>query len=73
MKVLLAAGADPKIRTAHDVTALNVAAGIAWVEGVTFEWSREKNVEAVKMLIGLGINPKQADDEGRTRAPRSRA
>ncbi len=66
MKVLLAAGADPKIRTAHDVTALNVASGIAWVEGVTFEWSKEKNVEAVKMLIGLGIDPKQADDEGRT-------
>jgi len=66
MKVLLAAGADPKIRTAHDVTALNVAAGIAWVEGVTFEWSRAKNVETVKMLLDLGINPKQADDEGRT-------
>ena len=66
MKVLLAAGADPKIRTAHDVTALNVASGIAWVEGVTFEWSREKNVETVKMLLDLGIDPKQADDEGRT-------
>jgi ankyrin repeat protein len=66
MKVLLAAGADPKLRTAHDVTALNVAAGIAWVEGVTFEWSRAKNVETVKMLIDLGINVNQADDEART-------
>jgi ankyrin repeat protein len=66
MKVLLAAGADAKLRTAHDVTALNVAAGIAWVEGVTFEWSRAKNVEAVKMLIDLGINVNQADDEART-------
>ena len=66
MKVLLAAGADPKIRTAHDVTALSVAAGIAWVEGVTFEWSRPKNVETVKMLIDLGINVNQADDEART-------
>ena len=66
MKVLLAAGADPKLRTAHDVTALNVASGIAWVEGVTFEWSRSKNVEAVKMLIDLGINVNQADDEART-------
>ena len=65
MKVLLAAGADPKIRTAHDVTALSVASGIAWVEGVTFEWSREKNQEAVKMLLDLGINPNQQDDEGR--------
>ncbi len=66
MKVLLAAGADPKLRTAHDVTALSVASGIAWVEGVTFEWSREKNVETVKMLLGLGIDPNQADDEART-------
>jgi len=65
MKVLLAAGADPKIRTAHDVTALAVASGIAWVEGVTFEWSRPKNVETVKMLLDLGLNPNQQDDEGR--------
>lgn len=65
MKVLLAAGADPKLRTSHDVTALAVASGIAWVEGVTFEWSREKNVETVKMLLALGIDPDQADDEGR--------
>ena len=66
MKVLLAAGADPKIRTAHDVTALSVASGIAWVEGVTFEWSRAKNVEAVKMLLDLGVPVNQADEEGRT-------
>lgn len=66
MKVLLAAGADPKIRTAHDVTALSVASGIAWVEGVTFEWSRPKNVEAVKMLLDLGVPVNQADEEGRT-------
>jgi ankyrin repeat protein len=66
MKVLLAAGADPKIRTAHDVTSLSVASGIAWVEGVTFEWSRPKNVETVKMLLDLGVPVNQADEEGRT-------
>lgn len=65
MKVLLAAGADPKLKTSHDVTALAVASGIAWVEGVTFEWSREKNVETVKMLLDLGIDPNAVDDEGR--------
>lgn len=65
MKVLLAAGADPKLKTSHDVTALAVASGIAWVEGVTFEWSPEKNEETVKMLIDLGIDPNAADDEGR--------
>ena len=48
MKLLLAHGADPKIFTAHNVTPLAVAAGIGWVEGVTYEWSEAENVEAVK-------------------------
>jgi ankyrin repeat protein len=65
IKLLMERGADPKIKTAHDVTALSVASGIAWVEGVTFEWSREKNDQTVKMLLDLGIDPNQADDEGR--------
>jgi ankyrin repeat protein len=67
MKLLLEHGADPKIPTAHNVTALAVASGIAWVEGVTFEWSREENVEAVKMLLDLGLDPNAADsNDGRT-------
>ncbi|MEP6961528.1 MAG: ankyrin repeat domain-containing protein [Acidobacteriota bacterium] len=66
MKVLLAAGADPKIMTAHNVSALEVASGIAWVEGVTFEWSREKNKETVKMLLDLGVPVNNTDEEGRT-------
>ncbi len=36
------------------------------MEGVTFEWSREKNVEAVKLLLALGLDVNQADEEGRT-------
>ena len=39
MKLLLAHGADPKIDTTLHVTALQVAAGIGWVEGITYEWS----------------------------------
>ncbi len=66
MKLLLEHGADPKIVTAHNVTALAVASGIGWVEGVTFEWSPEENLEAVKMCLDLGLDPKTADDEGRT-------
>jgi ankyrin repeat protein len=66
MRLLLEHGADPKIPTAHNVTALATAAGIGWVEGVTFEWSPEENVEAVKMCLDLGIDPNQQDDEGRT-------
>jgi ankyrin repeat protein len=66
MKLLLAQGADPKIATAHNDTALAVAAGIGWVEGVTFEWSPEESLEAVKMCLDLGIDPNVADDQGRT-------
>ena len=66
MKLLLAHGADPKIATAHNDTALAVASGIGWVEGITFEWSPEESVEAVKMCLDLGIDPNTVDDEGRT-------
>jgi uncharacterized protein len=66
MKLLLAHGADPKIATAHNDTALAVASGIGWVEGVTFEWSEKQNVEAVKMCLDAGIDVNAADGEGRT-------
>jgi ankyrin repeat protein len=66
MKLLLAHGADPKLATQHHVTPLAVASGIAWVEGVTFEWSREQNVETVKMLLDLGLDPNIHDEDGRT-------
>jgi uncharacterized protein len=65
MKLLLAHGADPKIETAHKVTALAVASGIAWVEGVTYEWSPEQNLEAVKMILDLGVDPNAQDEDGR--------
>ena len=65
MRLLLAYGADPKIATELDVTALQVAAGIGWVEGITFEWSEQANVEAVKMLLDLGIDPNIQAETGR--------
>jgi ankyrin repeat protein len=65
MNLLLAHGADPKIATANRVTALAVAAGIGWVEGVTYEWSAEQNLEAVKLCLDLGLDPNASDDLGR--------
>jgi len=66
MKLLLEHGADPKIRTSFGDTALSTAAGIGWVEGVTYERSREANVEAVKLLLTLGIDVNAGNTEKRT-------
>jgi ankyrin repeat protein len=65
MKLLLARGADPKIATTNGDTALMVAAGIGWVEGVTYEWSGAQTLEAVKLCLDLGLDPNAADADGR--------
>jgi ankyrin repeat protein len=65
IRLLLEHGADPHIYTKLGVTPLAVAAGIGWVEGVTREWSTEQTVEAVKMLLGLKIDPNYQADTGR--------
>jgi uncharacterized protein len=66
MKLLLAHGADPKIPTRLGVTALQVAAGIGWVEGITYEWSPDATLQAVKMLLDLGLDVNAQADTGRT-------
>jgi ankyrin repeat protein len=66
MKLLLARGADPKINTVLNVSALQVAAGVGWVDGVTTEWSEKDNLEAVKLLLDLGLDPNLQADTGRT-------
>ena len=65
MRLLLARGADPKIATNLNVTALQVAAGIGWVEGITSEHSTEKTVEAVRLLLDLGLDPNAQGLTGR--------
>jgi ankyrin repeat protein len=66
MKLLLKYGADPKIPTDLGDTALTACAGIGWVEGVTYERSAKENLEAVRMLLDLGLDPNGANNEGRT-------
>jgi ankyrin repeat protein len=66
IKLLLAYGADPKIATAHNDTALTVAAGMGWVEGVTYEWSKQANFDTVKLLLDLGLDPNARNNDGRT-------
>jgi ankyrin repeat protein len=65
MKLLLSRGADPKIATTLGVTALHVAAGIGWVEGITYEWSTEDTLTAVRMLLDLGLDVNAQADTGR--------
>jgi ankyrin repeat protein len=65
MKLLLERGADPKINTVLGVTPLHVAAGVGWVEGITYEWSPKATFEAVKMLIELGLDVNAQADTGR--------
>jgi ankyrin repeat protein len=65
MRRLLARGADPQIATVLGVTALQVAAGIGWVEGITNEWSREETLEAVRLLLELGLDPNAQAETGR--------
>ena len=66
MKLLLERGADPKIRTDYGDTALTLAGGIGWVDGVTYERSAKENLEAVRMLLDLGLDPNASNSEGRT-------
>ena len=67
MRLLLEHGADPNIATMDNVTPLMVAAGIGWVEGVTFEWSEDANVETIDMLLELGADVNAQDTlDGRT-------
>lgn len=65
MKQLLQHGADPSLTTEAGVTPLMVACGIGWVEGVTYEWSREANLNTVKLLLELGadVNAQDRVDE----------
>jgi ankyrin repeat protein len=65
MKLLLDHGADPKIATTNGDTPLTVAAGVGWVEGVTYEWSEAENLEAVRMCLDLGLDPNARDGDGR--------
>jgi len=66
MKLLLEKGADVKAVTANGDSALTASAGIGWVDGVTYERSPAENLEAVRLLLDLGVDPNHANNEGRT-------
>ena len=57
MRILLAAGADPKIKTATNATAIMAATGLNHGIGEAFE-SEARATEAVNLLLSLGVDPK---------------
>jgi ankyrin repeat protein len=55
MRILLEKGANPKMKTADDVTAAMMSAGISYRDGKT-RGTEAESVEALKMLLDLGID-----------------
>jgi ankyrin repeat protein len=66
MKLLLAAGADPRIGTFHGTSALMAAAGVNWVVAQTWTEGPAQLLEAVKLCHSLGMDVNQANSMGIT-------
>jgi ankyrin repeat protein len=66
VKRLLEHGADAKLATEDGTTALMVAAGIGWVEGVTYEWSPAQTLETAELLLDLGVPVNAQNLDGQT-------
>ena len=70
MKLLLAAGADPKTPNADKTTSLMVAAGVdIWnpgEDGGSAPGFEPEALDAVKMLVELGLDVNAANDRGET-------
>ena len=59
MRLLLAAGADPKQATKSNMTPIAAATGVNRVQGES-NVTEAQALEVVKFLIGLGVDPKAA-------------
>ena len=65
MRVLLAAGADPRLATAANETPMMAAAGLLQMEAFTPQEFRD-GLEAVKLTLELGNEVNAVNDTGRT-------
>jgi ankyrin repeat protein len=59
-------GADPQLATDDGTTSLMAAAGIGWVEGVTYEWDAKSTLETVRLLLDLGVAVDARNFDGQT-------
>jgi len=66
VKLLLAKGADPNIRSKDYETMLEAAAGLGFIQGYSKGRSSAERLEVVKLLVGLGADVNASDDYGIT-------
>jgi ankyrin repeat protein len=71
VRVLLAAGADPKQTLPNGTTALMLAAGLGWRNGSPLapsydQGSEEEAVETLELLLSLGLDLAAANEAGDT-------
>src|SRR5688572_3123097 len=66
MRMLLAKGADPTIKTTDGTTALMAAAGVGYTEGFIQYRSKEDSIAAVKLLLELGADVNAKNDGNMT-------
>jgi ankyrin len=66
VKLLIAKGADPTIRSKDYETMLEAAAGLAFIPGYSKGRSAAERLEVVKLFVKLGADVNAADDYGIT-------
>jgi len=66
VRLLLAHGADPKIVSSDNETALMAAGGTGFIPGYSKGRTAAERLEVVKLLIDLGLDVNAADDYGIT-------
>jgi ankyrin repeat protein len=65
-KLLLAHGADPKIKSSDGETMVEAAASLGFIQGYSKGRTPAERLEVVKLFVGLGADVNDADDYGIT-------
>jgi ankyrin repeat protein len=66
MRILLEAGADPRIPTFEGTTALMAAAGVNWVMAQTYDEGPAARLAAVRLCVDLGLDVNAVNAMGLT-------
>jgi len=66
VRLLLAHGADPSITTFDKTTALMLAAGVGWSDGMLREHSEAETLQVLNLLLELGADVNAANTHGIT-------